>query len=133
MSNMFTGTSIQLYAIVPLVPAPPQATPSVTNVTFTLDGTLQSGFKHVPSLTDPGTPTSLSPIEDQYITDFLVFNATGLADTNHTLVLSLGVDSIFFFDYANITSGSGDDTGTITATAPDTQRTGPSTSDLNDA
>lgn len=123
---------MHLYAIIPLVPASPQSTPSVTNVSFTLDGVLQSIFRFIPDSTKPGTPTSSSPIEDQYIMNFPVFNATGLNDTNHTLVMSLGVDSIFFLDYANITSGPGDDPGT-TVTAPNAQRTGSSTNDLSES
>ena len=107
-SPQLAGTAIYLFAIVPLFPAPANTTPTFTNLTFTLDGSPHGQFIHRPDATQPGTPTVNSSVADKFLSNVNVFGASGLNDTNHTLVVNVGVDSVFLFDYAQYTESKAD-------------------------
>ncbi|KAH8114827.1 hypothetical protein DFH11DRAFT_128047 [Phellopilus nigrolimitatus] len=129
----FEGIAISLFAIIPLFPAPPNTTPTFTNLSFVLDGTPHGQFLHQPDPAQSGTPTVNSSNSEKYLSNFTVFSVSGLENMTHTLVVNVGVDSVFLFDYAVYEAGVSDpaDPGSDTATAPGSQRT--SASDTEDA
>ena len=127
------GTAIYVFAIVPLFPAPPNTTPTFTNLTFTLTSssstspTRSGSFIHQPDASTPGTPTVNSSTDDKYLSNVLVFSASSLNDEEHILTMNVGVDSVLLLDYIIYTAGDNDeplgDGSSLTSTAPDSQRT----------
>lgn len=107
-SSLIEGTAIYLFSIIPLFPAPANTTPTSTNLSFALDGQPHGRFIHLPDATTAGTPTVNSSTVDKFLPNVTVFVATALNDTNHTLVVSIGDDSVFLFDYAIYTVGKSD-------------------------
>ena len=114
-----------IFAILPLFPAPPNTTPTFTNLSFILDGAPHGSFVYRPDATVPGTPTVDSPNSNKYQPNVNVFTASGLEDAEHSLIVNIGVDSVFLLDYIVYTPGNSDPTipGSITTSAPDSQRT----------
>ncbi|KLO16616.1 hypothetical protein SCHPADRAFT_937806 [Schizopora paradoxa] len=95
----FTGTAIYLFAIIPNFAALPQTDPTAMNLTFTLDGKPHGQFRN--------NPTSLnSSSSDNFIPNFAVFSAEGLLDGEHSIVVTVGPDSVFLFDYALVTQNA---------------------------
>lgn len=127
------GTAIYVFAIVPLFPAPPNTTPTFTNLTFTLTSssstspTRSGSFIHQPDASTPGTPTVNSSTDDKYLSNVLVFSASSLNDEEYILTMNVGVDSVLLLDYIIYTAGDNDeplgDGSSLTSTAPDSQRT----------
>lgn len=91
-------------------------------MSFFLDGQPRGEFQHIPQAIVNGTPTVNSPVDQKFISNFPVFSASDLDNTNHTVVVNVGIDSVFLFDYAVYTTlGS---SGSVTASAPSSERTG---------
>ncbi|KAI5120245.1 hypothetical protein M0805_007549 [Coniferiporia weirii] len=118
----FSGTAIYLFAIMPLFPAPPNTTPTTTNLSFTLDGTPRGQLLFQPDATKAGTPTVNSTTAEKFLPGVSVFSSSGLDDMAHSLVVNVGADSVFLFDYAVYTAGASDSVSSTT-TAPGSQRT----------
>ena len=53
-----------------------------------------------------------SSVSEQFLPNVNVFAASGLDDTEHSLVINLGVDSVMLLDYIVYTAGPNDPTGT---------------------
>jgi len=68
------------------------------NLTFTLDGKRHGGFTHNPNSTSFSNP--------QYVSNFPVFSAEGLGDGEHSIVVTVGPDTVFLFDYALVTQNA---------------------------
>lgn len=132
-SLTFTGTGIYVFAIIPLFPAPPDSTPTFTNLSFSLlSGSSSSeissnSFIHTPDASIPGTPTVNSTTDEKFLQNVLVYSASTLNDEKYTLTMSVGVDSVFLLDYIIYTAGDNDDPigdeASLTSSAPDSQRT----------
>ncbi|TFY50798.1 hypothetical protein EVG20_g11323, partial [Dentipellis fragilis] len=85
----FTGSALYLYCLLPLgVPANSNSTPTLTNLTFTLDNEPAGNFLHFGSNSASGFQPNTS-----------VFTRTGLSTASHTLRIDLGPDSVFLLDY----------------------------------
>lgn len=69
-------------------------------------------YLHVPNATDPGTPTANSTASDKFLPNVNVFAVSELEDTQHNLVVNVGVDSVLLLDYIIFTAGPNDPTGT---------------------
>ena len=88
---------------------------------FTLDSEPFGKFISQPgSLT--GAPTNVSSSEAEsnsttptYEFNVPVFQAADLTDEQHTLVVNVGPDTVFLFDYAIITQGKADFTDSLGA------------------
>ncbi|EJD05044.1 uncharacterized protein FOMMEDRAFT_154211 [Fomitiporia mediterranea MF3/22] len=131
----FTGTAIYIFAVLPLFPAPPNTTPTFTNLSFTLDGSPHGSFTFRPDPTATGTPTVNSSASDKFQSNVNVFSVAGLEDTAHSLIVNVGVDSVFLLDYVMYTAGASDPTipgGSVTTDAPDSQRTAGSATNAED-
>jgi hypothetical protein len=85
----FLGSAFYLYCILPLG-KPPNAdsTPTLMNLTFTLDSSPAGNFLHSGSATNHGFQPTVT-----------VFSRGGLSDSTHTLLVNLGPNSVFLFDY----------------------------------
>ncbi|KAF8494377.1 hypothetical protein F5888DRAFT_654714 [Russula emetica] len=85
----FTGSAIYLYCILPLG-KPPHAdsTPTLVNLTFTFDSEPAGNFLHSGSATNHGFQSNVS-----------VFSRGGLSDSTHSLLVNIGPNSVFLFDY----------------------------------
>lgn len=120
-----------MFAILPLFPAPPNTTPTFTDLSFILDGSAHGSFTYRPDATVPGTPNVDSSASDKFQSNVNIFGAAGLEDTDHSLVINVGVDSVLLLDYVIYTAGPSDPTipGSITTAAPDSERTAGSVTD----
>ena len=89
----FLGSAIYLYCILPLG-KPPNAdsTPTFMNLTFTLDSEPAGNFVHNGSANNQGFQSNVS-----------VFSRGGLSGSTHTLLVNLGQNSVFVFDYYVVT------------------------------
>lgn len=96
-----------------------------------MDDAPHGSFIYRPDATVVGTPSANSSDSDKYQPNINVFSASGLDDTGHSLVVNVGVDSVFLFDYVVYTIGKSDPTppGSIATTAPDSQRTASAVAD----
>ncbi|KAA1466903.1 hypothetical protein DENSPDRAFT_876904 [Dentipellis sp. KUC8613] len=85
----FTGSALYLYCLLPLgLPANSNSTPTLTNLTFTLDNEPAGNFLHFGSDSASGFQPNTS-----------VFTRTGLSTALHTFRVDLGPDSVFLLDY----------------------------------
>ncbi|OJT04513.1 hypothetical protein TRAPUB_4783 [Trametes pubescens] len=118
----FTGTAVYVYFIVPNFV---QATTTLVNVSFSIDGTFYGQYEHIP---DSSTTISYQT---------LVFHTTNLVNTEHNIEirasgsnasLILFDNMIYTFDEADPTSSpslrSATATATATAAAPTASSTG---------
>ncbi|OJT04544.1 hypothetical protein TRAPUB_4814 [Trametes pubescens] len=82
----FTGTAVSVYNILPGID--PSAPTTHVDLTFTLDG-------------NSGDPFQFTPLDDSLQYQQLVFTASSLRNTSHTLVIQTrnGVESVVLFDY----------------------------------
>ena len=80
------GTAIYLFSIQPPTEAPVGGTPTNTNLSFTLDNQPAGNF----------SPTETST---EYVPNTNVLSLDGLANQLHQLVVTVGDDSVFLFDY----------------------------------
>ncbi|KAF8153766.1 hypothetical protein B0H34DRAFT_719065 [Crassisporium funariophilum] len=109
VSFNFTGSAIYLFCYQPNSVAS-GSTPTNMNLSFTLDNVASGVFKHVPSAGGADfTPNTT------------VFARTGLPEGLHQLVVTVGQDSVFLFDYLVYTSQdepskTGNSSGTATTT-----------------
>jgi hypothetical protein len=94
----FLGSAINLFCILPLG-KPPNAnsTPTLTNLTFTLDSVAAGNFLHSGSATNQGFQSTVS-----------VFSRGGLSNFTHSLLVNLGPNSVFLFDYYVVSRASAD-------------------------
>ncbi|KAI0299050.1 hypothetical protein B0F90DRAFT_1858856 [Multifurca ochricompacta] len=85
----FTGSAVYLYCVLPLgVPPNTNSTPTLMNLTFTLDDETAGTFLHDGSANTGG-----------FQSNFLVFSQGGLLDSAHSLRVHLGPNSVFLLDY----------------------------------
>ena len=110
---IIAGTAIYLFAIVPQFPAPANTTPTWMELDFTLDSQSFGRFISQPgsvngaasNISSSGSSSATSP---QYIPHVPVFQASGLEDKQHTLIVNVAPDTVFLFDYAIITQTKAD-------------------------
>ncbi|KAL5520444.1 hypothetical protein ACEPAG_9668 [Sanghuangporus baumii] len=122
----FSGQAVYVFAILPLFPAPSNTTPTFTNLSFTLDGAPHGSFTYRPDAIVPGTPNINSSAADKFQFDVNIFSVSDLEDSDHSLVINVGVDSVLLLDYVIYTAGASDPTipgGSITTAAPGSERT----------
>ncbi|THH15878.1 hypothetical protein EW146_g4672 [Bondarzewia mesenterica] len=114
----FTGSAIYLYCLLPLgLPANSNSTPTLTNLTYTLDGEPAGGFLHNGSAQSSG-----------FEPRFPFFTKSGLSQTAHTLRVNLGPDSVLLFDsYVFTQTDAMDSNNSPSASTTETQPA-PSTS-----
>ncbi|KAH9056443.1 hypothetical protein EDB87DRAFT_1687441 [Lactarius vividus] len=104
----FTGSAIYLFCVLPLgVPPNTNSTPTLMNLTFTLDGEPAGSFFHNGSTNTGGFQSDVS-----------VFSRGNLSGSVHNLLVNLGPNSVFLLDYyvftqSNIGSPSTPATGII--------------------
>ncbi|KAI0270583.1 hypothetical protein BC834DRAFT_521251 [Gloeopeniophorella convolvens] len=104
----FTGSAIYLYCILPLgLPPNPNSTPTFMNLSFTLDNQSAGSFLHTGAANTGGFQPNVS-----------VFSRTGLADSAHTLLVNLGPDSVFLFDFYVFSQADGSNFGSPPASSP---------------
>lgn len=90
------------------------------NLSYTLDGQPAGQYIFNPTLPLSATPQFVS---------MSVFGMGGLADQEHELVVNVGDDSVFLFDFAKYEQSQADTDATATG-SPGSQRTSaPSTTD----
>ncbi|KAI0060131.1 hypothetical protein BV25DRAFT_985255 [Artomyces pyxidatus] len=95
----FTGSAIYLYCLLPLrIPPNTNSTPTLTNLTFTLDGQAAGTFLHNGSADASG-----------FQPNTVVWSMVALIETLHTLEVNLGPNSVFMFDYYVFTQADGVD------------------------
>ena len=94
----FLGSAIYLFGILPLGNPPNvNSAPTLTNLTFTLDSKPAGNFVHSGSATNQGFQSTVS-----------VFSRRGLSNSAHTLLVNLGPNSVFLFDYYVVSRASAD-------------------------
>ncbi|KAF8178973.1 hypothetical protein K438DRAFT_1938534 [Mycena galopus ATCC 62051] len=104
----FTGTAVYVFCIQPLGMSVPPASPSLMNVTFSLDSVPEVPFVH-----------QGSPSESGFSYQVNVFAKQGLSDGPHELKLNLAPNSVFILDYLLITQNVGDNpSGSETSSGP---------------
>ncbi len=84
-----------MFALIPLFPAPANATPTFVNLTYTLDGQPAGNFNH----SGTQSPSSTEPSPNAYQQSVQVFETSGLSEGPHALIMSVGPDSVFLLDY----------------------------------
>ncbi|KAI9461945.1 hypothetical protein BJY52DRAFT_1185291 [Lactarius psammicola] len=107
----FTGSAIYLFCVLPLgVPPNTNSTPTLMDLTFTLDGEPAGSFFHNGSTNTGGFQSNIP-----------VLSRGNLSDSAHNLLVNLGPNSVFLLDYyvfsrsdgSNIGSPSTPATGTV--------------------
>ncbi|KAF7373151.1 Valine-trna ligase [Mycena sanguinolenta] len=88
----FTGTAVYVFGIQPQAMSTLQASPSLMNVTFSVDGVTENPFVHQGSSSGSGFAYNAN-----------VFAKQGLSDGPHTLKMNLAPNSIFILDYILVT------------------------------
>ncbi|KAF4623136.1 hypothetical protein D9613_002345 [Agrocybe pediades] len=118
LSFNFTGSAIHLFAISPLGMATTSIdgtrTPTNTNLTFVLDSI---PYPHI-------SPTSQGPLTFEPSSE--IFSQTGLENVPHQLVVHVGQNSTFLFDYLVYDDGT---TNTSTTGPDNTGSQGPTPQD----
>lgn len=85
----FLGSAIYLYCILPPGKLPnDNSTPTLMNLTFTFDSEPAGNFLHSGSVINHGFQSTVS-----------VFSRGGLSGSTHSLLVNLGPNSVFLFDY----------------------------------
>ncbi|PPQ91619.1 hypothetical protein CVT25_012800 [Psilocybe cyanescens] len=118
LSFNFTGSAVYLYGIEPrgFIAQAPKSTPTNMNLSFVLDGEPVGDFKHAGSADADGPSGSYA--------NATVFSKTGLEESPHQLVVLVGENSSFLFDYlvytASATNSTPTDTGGPTPLAQNT-------------
>ncbi|KAI0050755.1 hypothetical protein FA95DRAFT_1581004 [Auriscalpium vulgare] len=103
----FNGTALYIYCLLPLrLPPSSNSTPTLTNLTFTLDNQPAGAFLHNGSAAGSGFQPNTS-----------VLSVSGLPDAQHTLQISIGPDSVFLFDYYVFTQEDGENSGSTTSSS----------------
>ncbi|KDR78000.1 hypothetical protein GALMADRAFT_244968 [Galerina marginata CBS 339.88] len=107
LSFNFTGSAIYVYGIQPLgvSAAATNHTPTNMNLTFMLDGVKMSNFNSIGSSPTP-----------QFSLNQAFFSRSNLAQAPHQLVVHVGQNSTFIFDYLVYTNSTGNSTTTMPAT-----------------
>lgn len=94
----YIGSAIYLYCLLPLgLPPNSNSTPTLTNLTYTLDGQPSGNFFHDGTASQAG----------QMMPNTTVFSMTGLSQAPHTLRVDIGPDSVMLFDYFVVTQSDG--------------------------
>ncbi|KAH9031891.1 hypothetical protein EDB85DRAFT_2145827 [Lactarius pseudohatsudake] len=84
----FTGSAIYLFCVLPLgIPPNTNSTPTLMNLTFTLDGEPAGSFFHNGSTNTGGFQSNVP-----------VFSRGNLSDSAHNLFINLGPNSVFLLD-----------------------------------
>lgn len=84
------GSAIYLYSVFPLgIPPNADGTPTLMNLTFTLDTEPAGNYLH----------TSGPATVHDFQSNISVFSRGGLSDSAHSLLVNLGPNSVFLFDY----------------------------------
>lgn len=116
-----SGSAIYVFALVPLLAAASNNTPTFVNLTATLDSQVAGTFLHTGSPLD----SSMSNITS-YEKSQPIFMKTGLSEGPHTLMLNVGPDSVLLLDYIvysqeDVTEADTDNTGGTASTTSSVQ------------
>ncbi|KAH9062645.1 hypothetical protein EDB83DRAFT_2385258 [Lactarius deliciosus] len=85
----FTGSALYLFCVLPLgIPPNTNSTPTLMNLTFTLDGEPAGSFFHNGSTNTGGFQSNVP-----------VFSRGSLSSSGHNLLVNLGPNSVFLLDY----------------------------------
>ncbi|KAH9476685.1 hypothetical protein JR316_0010599 [Psilocybe cubensis] len=120
LSFNFTGSAISLFALQPrgFVSQMPNGAPTNMNLSFVLDGEAAGDFRHAGSADADGSSGSFA--------NATVFSKTGLEDSPHQLVVHVGENSTFIFDYLVYTTEASSSTPTDTGSPTPLAETTPS-------
>lgn len=86
-----------MYALVPQFAGATDSTPTLVDVTYTLDSEPAGSFTHA------DLPSSNAA---SYLSSVQVFKQTGLPEGPHTLTVNVGPGSVFLLDYITYTQQS---------------------------
>ncbi|KAJ7581478.1 hypothetical protein C8J56DRAFT_265751 [Mycena floridula] len=117
----FNGTAIYLFAIQPMAPSTNPMAPTNMNLSFTVDNQVYESFLHDTSTNTSNTATGM-------VDGVNVFALEGLSQAPHVLLVNVGMNSVFLFDYMIYTqtvarnSTMAEDPGTSTNSAVENKK-----------